>query len=987
MASRVLLAIASLLVGLVAATPSISFPINSQVPPVARIDEPFSFVFSPSTFTSSTSSQLTYTLAQSPGWVSLDGAARRIYGTPKNGDIAAGDVVGVPVDIVATDDSGSVTMTATLVVSRSKAPTVSVPLSAQIPDFAPFSQPLSIITRPDTSFSFTLASDTFDHSKAGGLTYYAVMGDNSPLPSWMTFDPKSLSFSGRTPPVSALVQTPQAFEFQLVASDVVGFSGASLPFSVVVGNHAVTAKQSNIALNATIGDRMSYRGLADNVKYDGQDARSGGVSIASTSRLPAWLTVNKNTWEISGTPTETTKSGSFDITFQDQHSNSLNVTVSVAVTDGLFTGDLPALNVTAGESFKFELGKYLSSKADVEVSVSSSPKADWLKYDEKKQVISGDVPLNLAGKQVAISVDAKSKSTGAERTQKLNMSVLKVVTPTTLVTAPPRTTTSRTDTVVYSGLSTSSTATSTAESEPGEDDGKSNKKTILLAVLIPVLLLAAILLGIIAFCCYRKRKRPNSIDRRDISRPVPGSLTHSGSGSNGSGEMVQRISADSYDTIDEDARPASYLARDMSQPYFADASLLTPPPSRGGLPRSSGDAWPSSGAWQPSSNNAWRRSSNPYALPKRPELQQGNASAPNLHYNKDSPTQRAAYNRHVRNRNSRRRFSKFLSVDIPDSSIFPADTTPDSSFFTNTNFDSSPPPPVFHPDLPGGDRGTRLEDFMYAGTETIRQVQPSEHSSHPSHSSSLVPQAHSSQPSQSSLAPPPLAVLRDSNNTTNNYPPPRTFHPRRLFAEVSSDPPSIRSPSPPPAQYRGPGPLSSSPWTYDSLGLPRSSPPRSSVARIVRPNIRAESSIYSSTNAELTPTLSPNKWPHPPSSDPRGTIQEEDDFQSPQLSVSDLEDEDEDDDDDDLDLPPLGSTMHMRGGQVSAEDVNEWIGVATSRYSKASSWLEATAGFEGRGSQEAERSNSLGGGLDSSRPGTAGNKNVGRSSGDFPVYI
>lgn len=67
--------------------------------------------------------------------------------------------------------------------------------------------------------------------------------------------------------------------------------------------------------------------------------------------------------------------------------------------------------------------------------------------------------------------------------------------------------------------------------------------------------------------------------------------------------------------------------------------------------------------------------------------------------------------------------------------------------------------------------------------------------------------------------------------------------------------------------------------------------------------------------------------------------------------------------------------------QVSAEDVNEWIGVATSRYSKASSWLEAAAGFEGRGSQEdvgrdgsSQRA--------ASRPATAG-----RSSGDYPVFI
>ncbi|KAJ9164686.1 Axial budding pattern protein 2 [Coniochaeta hoffmannii] len=956
MASWFLLAIASLLVGLAAATPSISFPINSQVPPVARIDKPFSFVFSPSTFSSS--SEIKYTLAQSPDWISLDGEARRIYGTPKSSEVAAGEVVGVPVGIVATDDSGSVTMTATLVVSRNPPPTVSVPLSAQTPDFAPFSQPSSIIMAPDTSFDFTLASNTF----SGALIYYAVMADNSPLPSWMTFDPAKLSFSGRTPPLSALVQTPQSFDFQLVASDVPGFSGASLRFSLVIGNHAVTAKESLITLNATVGERMSYTGLATIVKFDDKDAKSAGVSIVSTTSLPSWLELNMNTWEISGTPPEGATSSNFSITMQDQHSNSLNLTLSVSVTDGLFLGDLPALNVTAGESFTFDLGKYLASKQDLEISVTTNPPVDWVQYDAKTRVLSGDVPLKLQGSQLAISIDAKSTSSGAERTKQLKVSVLKPTLPTTLITAPP-TTTSRTP-LIYSGFSTSGPSTTTAPSEAGQDSGKNKTKTILLAVLIPLLLLALIVFGIVAFCIHRRRKRPSSIDRRDISRPVPGSLTHSGSGSGP--EMAESVGTiDSYDT-DVEISPAAYMARDMQGPYFTDASLLTPPPSRGGVHPSSGDAWPSSGAWPPSS--AWRRSSNPYTPPKRPDIQ-ANLSAPNLPHHTDTPT-RAPYNRHIRNRTSRYRSSKILNVDIPDSNIFSGDSTPDSSFFAYTNFDSSPP------HIGGGtitppDRGTRLEDFIYA--ETIRRV-PTE---------SSLPSSPSS--SSSHLAPPPLARLRTPAADTPPRPFHPTIHPRRLFADTAAptEPPSMRSPSPP---VRGGGPLSSSPWrrtttsshyyTYDHLGLPRSSSPTrpSSLLRAVHPAVRVESSVYSAdgttNNGQATPSMSPSRWPHPPGSQERPGCR---------ASVSEYEDDGEG-------LPPLGGD---RGANVSAEDVNEWIGVATSRYSKASSWLEAAAGFEGRRSQDvAERdgggsgSSSRPGMGSSSRPGTAG-----RSSGDYPVYI
>lgn len=965
-----MLAIASLLVGLVRAAPSIAFPINSQVPPVARIGQPFSFVFSESTFSSSSS--LTYTLAQSPDWISLDGEARRIYGTPQDSEVAAGTVVGVPVGITATDDSGSVTMTATLVVSRNPPPTLSIPLSAQTPDFAPFSQPSSIITHPDTSFAFTLESNTF----TGASVYYAVMADNTPLPSWMTFNSEKLSFSGQTPALSALVQPPQSFDFQLVASDVPGFSGASMFFSIVVGNHAVTAAESFISLNATVGENMSYSGLAGTVKMDDQDAKSAGVSITSSSGLPSWLELDTNTWEISGTPPATAQSSNFTITFEDKYLDTLNLTLSVSVTDGVFVGNLPALNVTAGESFTFDLGKYLASSQGLEVSVTST--ADWVKYDATTQVISGDVPSNLGGSQVAISIDAKSQSTGLQATKQLNVSVLKQTLPTTLVTAPPRSTTASHEPLIYTGLSTSIPSTATAQSDGNRGYGKSVTRTILLAVLIPVCLLALTVFGIVAFCIRRRRRRPNSIDRRDISRPVEGSLTHSGSGSGP--EMAESFGTiDGYDSMDDELRPASYLARDMQGPYFTDASLLTPPPSRGAIHPASGDAWPSSGAWPAS---AWKRSSNQYTPPKRLDTQ-GNRSAPNLR-SADTPT-KAPHKSHMRSRTSRYSVSKILNVDIPDSNIFSGESTTDTaSFFANTNFASSPP-------LVGGtitpsasdsasDSGTRLEDFMHA--ETIRVV-PTE-SSLPSASTST-----------SSLAPPPLARLR-----TTPPPPPRaiqhTIHPRRLFAEATAaptdPPPTIRSPSPP--VRHGGGPLSSSPWTaagqasspynnrYDSLGLPRLSsppPPRNYSYVTPRPAPRVESSIYSADNTtQLTPSMSPSRWPHPPSSSreqrPGGGLG--------RLSGSLTEDDGARD-------------RAAAAGQVSAEDVNEWIGVATSRYSKASSWLEAaTGGFEGRAGGAAGReddgldrdgsSSHRGGGGADSRPATTGGR---RSSGDYPVFI
>jgi hypothetical protein len=67
-----------LFAALAIAAPTITFPINSQVPPVARVSMPFMFTFSASTF--SGSSSLDYTLSSAPTWLSLDGSTRTLLG-------------------------------------------------------------------------------------------------------------------------------------------------------------------------------------------------------------------------------------------------------------------------------------------------------------------------------------------------------------------------------------------------------------------------------------------------------------------------------------------------------------------------------------------------------------------------------------------------------------------------------------------------------------------------------------------------------------------------------------------------------------------------------------------------------------------------------------------------------------------------------------------------------------------------------------------
>ena len=117
-ARRTLLFAIATCIGIASATPSITFPLTSQVPPVARAGQSFSFTFLlPSTFTSD--SIINYSLKSGPTWLSLDGRTIILSGTPPT----VADMV-AELEIEAADSTGSAQMVSTLALSSRSAPEV-----------------------------------------------------------------------------------------------------------------------------------------------------------------------------------------------------------------------------------------------------------------------------------------------------------------------------------------------------------------------------------------------------------------------------------------------------------------------------------------------------------------------------------------------------------------------------------------------------------------------------------------------------------------------------------------------------------------------------------------------------------------------------------------------------------------------------------------------------------------------------------------------
>ncbi|KAK0387399.1 hypothetical protein NLU13_5711 [Sarocladium strictum] len=512
--------LASQVISIASCSPQIYFPLNSQLPPAARLDQLFSYVFSQYTFRSDTSSNLTYSLGEHPAWISLDGDERRLYGTPEDKDVPSGEVVGQTVQIVATDNTGSTTMNSTLVVSRRQGPTVEIPLSQQIEGFGNFSAPSSLLSYPSTKFAYTFNKDTF--SSPNGVNYYATSADSSPLPAWIFFDAKTLTFSGTTPPFETLVQPPQNFSFQLVASDIVGFSAVAIPFSIVVGSHKLTTDSPIISLNATRGSKFTYDQIGSSIRLDNAKVTSQDLK-ATVTGMPQWMSFDQNSWTLSGTPGKDARSTNFTISFSDPFADTLDILAMVNISTGLFTSTLEDIEAEPGQEINLDLESHLRNPEDVEIDVTTSPEQDWLKVNGL--TVSGRVPETAKG-DLEITIKAQSKSSDLSETEGLKVSFLALDKTATATGTATKTDTATTSTSVAEAKNTA------ADDDEAKGPGHVPTRTILLATLIPILVIGLILLALACFLRRRRRNREtylNSTYRHKISKPVLETLVVNGS--------------------------------------------------------------------------------------------------------------------------------------------------------------------------------------------------------------------------------------------------------------------------------------------------------------------------------------------------------------------------------------------------------------------------------------------------------------------------
>jgi Ca2+-binding RTX toxin-like protein len=287
----------------------------------ATEDANFTFTIPENTFTDvDAGDELTYSATLEngdalPDWLKFDVATRTFSGTPTNSEVGS-----VNIKVTATDKAGATAndIFAITVANTNDAPILGSAIANQT-------------ATEDTAFSFIIAENTFTDADAGDeLTYTATLENGSALPSWLTFNAATRTFSG-TPNNSEV----GSLNIKVTATDKAGATATdSFAITVANTNDAPILGSAIADQSATSNSLFSFTIPANSfTDQDAGDILSYSATLENGSPLPTWLTFNSRTASFSGTPSLS------DV-------GTLNIKVQVTDTSNASTSDIFVINIT-----------------------------------------------------------------------------------------------------------------------------------------------------------------------------------------------------------------------------------------------------------------------------------------------------------------------------------------------------------------------------------------------------------------------------------------------------------------------------------------------------------------------------------------------------------------------------------------------------------------------------------------------------------------
>ncbi|MCA5919745.1 putative Ig domain-containing protein [Pectobacterium brasiliense] len=386
--------------------PIVATPIPAQS--VAQ-DDSLSFTVPAGTFTDPDGDTLSLsaTLANGsalPSWLTFNSATGTFSGTPGNADVGT-----LSIKVIANDGNASVSTTFSLTITNvNDAPMVSATIPAQS-------------VAQDGSLNFTVPAGTFTDPDGDTLTLSATLANGSPLPSWLTFNPATGTFTGT--PGNSDVGT---LSIKVTAND--GSASVSTTFSLAVTNVndapvvATPIPAQSVAQDGSLNFAIPAGTFTD---PDG-DTLSLSATLADGSPLPGWITFNPATGTFSGTPGNADVGTlSIKVTATDTASAAVSTTFSLTVTnvnDAPVVGTpIPPQSVAQDGGFNFTVPSGTFSDPDGDTLTLSAtlanglPLPSWISFNPATGTFSG-TPGNTDVGSLSIRVTATDGSNASVHT-------------------------------------------------------------------------------------------------------------------------------------------------------------------------------------------------------------------------------------------------------------------------------------------------------------------------------------------------------------------------------------------------------------------------------------------------------------------------------------------------------------------------------------------------------------------------------------------
>ncbi|MEH2053294.1 putative Ig domain-containing protein [Nostoc sp.] len=359
----------------------------------ATEDTVFNFTIPANTFTDVDAGDiLTYTATLEndeslPSWLSFDAATKTFSGTPLNENVGSLNIKVTAKDIAQAQASNVFTLT---VANTNDAPEV----ANQIADPE---------AREDTFFNFTIPEDTFIDVDAGDtLTYTATLENGESLPSWLSFDADTKTFSG-TP----LNENVGSLNIKVTSTDS-AFAEASDVFTLTVAN----ANNSPVLVNEIV-DQEATEDTVFNftipeetfIDDDAGDTLTYTATLENGNSLPSWLSFNADTKTFSGTPLNSDVNNlNIKVTARDIFGVEVSDDFALTVKN---VNDAPEVDLTIADqkaiaetTFNFTIPENTFSDVDFEDTLTytatldnGDPLPSWLNFNANELTFSG-IPTN-----------------------------------------------------------------------------------------------------------------------------------------------------------------------------------------------------------------------------------------------------------------------------------------------------------------------------------------------------------------------------------------------------------------------------------------------------------------------------------------------------------------------------------------------------------------------------------------------------------------